>query len=197
MNKKETRTLISPIELRASDDNSDKRYVVGYALRFNSESENLGGFVEKIEPNALEGADMSDVRALFNHDPSQVLGRSKANTLKLSIDEFGLRYEIDMPDTTFARDLMNSMERGDIDQSSFAFMIDYENDGDSWEYDDSRDLYLRTIHKFRSISDVSIVTYPAYTATESIVAQRGLEDYKNELQNQILKRKLQLELELS
>jgi HK97 family phage prohead protease len=167
-----------PIELRAMEDNADKRYIVGYALRFNSESDNLGGFVERIDPKALEGADMSDVRALFNHDPNMVLGRSKAGTLKLEVDELGLKYTIEPPDTSFARDLMNSMQRGDIDQSSFGFFIDYANDGDSWQYDENRDLYVRTITKFKEILDVSPVTYPAYRATESVVAQRGLENYK-------------------
>lgn len=194
MSEKEIRTLTMPIELRSSEESEDTRYIVGYALRFNSESENLGGFIETIEPTALDGADMSDVRALFNHDASMVLGRSKSGTLKLEVDELGLRYTIEPPDTSFARDLMHSMQRGDIDQSSFGFSLNY-SDGDEWEYDEKRDVYLRTIKKFNTISDVSIVTYPAYTATESIVAQRSLESHKNDLARMKLKQKLMLELE--
>lgn len=195
MNNKEIRTLTMPIELRA-EESEDKSYIVGYALRFNSESENLGGFVEKIDTKALEGTDMSDVRALFNHDPSMVLGRSKAGTLKLEVDELGLKYIIEPPDTSFARDLMQSMTRGDIDQSSFAFSLNY-SEGDDWEYDEIRDIYLRTIKKFNAISDVSIVTYPAYTATESVVAQRSLESHKSELHKELRKRQIAIELELT
>lgn len=196
MNNKEIRTLTMPIELRALEDNDEKRYIVGYALKFNTESENLGGFVEKIDSRALESANLSDVRALFNHDANMVLGRSKAGTLKLEVDELGLKYTIDPPDTSFARDLMESMGRGDIDQSSFGFTLNYDNGGDEWEYDENRDLYVRTIREFKDIFDVSVVTYPAYTATESVVAQRGLANHKNELEKQMLKEKLMLELEL-
>lgn len=178
MTNKETRTITSPIELRASEENESKRYIVGYALRFNSESENLGGFVERIDPSALEGTNLDDVRALFNHDANMVLGRSKAGTLKLEADEFGLKYTIDPPDTTFARDLMESMNRGDIDQSSFGFTIVNDGTGDDWDYDEERDLYVRTIRKFNRLFDVSVVTYPAYQATESLVAQRSLDDFK-------------------
>ena len=81
-----------------------------------------------------------------------MLGRTKAGTLKLDVDDFGLRYEIEVPDTTFARDLVNSMERKDIDQSSFGFNVDYDNDGDSWTYLEERDIYLRTIKKIKSLS---------------------------------------------
>lgn len=196
VNQKEIRTLTMPIELRAAPDEADARYIVGYALRFNSESDNLGGFVEKIDATALDNANLSDVRALFNHNSSMVLGRSKAGTLKLEVDELGLKYTINPPDTSFARDLMNSMDRGDIDQSSFGFTIDYANDGDTWEYDENRDLYVRTIHRFKDIMDVSVVTFPAYQATESVVAQRGLENHKNDLQRKIKQRQIAIELDL-
>lgn len=203
MTNKEIRTLTMPIELRSMEENSEKRYIVGYALKFNSESEDLGGFVERIDSRALDGADMSDVRALFNHDANQVLGRSKAGTLKLEVDEIGLKYTIDPPDTQSARDLLHSMSRGDIDQSSFGFTIDYENDGDEWEYNEQRGLYVRTVRQFRNISDVSVVTYPAYTATESVVGQRGLEvahrsleSHKNELEIRMAQEQIAIELEL-
>lgn len=200
MSEKEIRTLSEPIkvELRDNDENENdsRQYVVGYALRFNSESEDLGGFIEKIEPTALTNTDLSDVRALINHDPSQVLGRTTSGTLKLSVDELGLRYEIDMPDTSYANDIMKSMTRGDINESSFGFIIDYENEGDSWEYDEKRDIYLRSIKSFKKLTDISIVTYPAYKATESVVASRSLEAHKNELARELKKRKLAIELEL-
>ncbi|MCP3026002.1 HK97 family phage prohead protease [Halobacillus sp. A5] len=202
---KETRTLTMPIELRASENDESKQVIVGYALKFNSESEDLGGFVEIIDPSALNGADMSDVRGLFNHDPNMVLGRSKSGSLTLEVDEFGLKYIIDPPDTSFARDLAFSMGRGDIDQSSFGFGITY--DGDEWKYDEKRDIYVRKINQFHSIVDVSVVTYPAYQATESVVAQRSLEDYKQnqeeirqakvrEEERKLKQKQIEIELEL-
>lgn len=201
---KEIRTLTMPVEIRsieAAEDQEAKQYIVGYALRFNTESQDLGGFVETIKPEALNNTDMSDVRALFNHDQSMVLGRSKAGTLKLEVDEFGLKYTIEPPDTTYARDLMHSMGRGDIDQSSFGFMI--AADGDDWTYDEQRDLYVRTITNIAKLTDVSAVTYPAYEASESLVAQRSLSDYKDTLEaakqqesRQLKQRQIAIEIEL-
>jgi uncharacterized protein len=194
-NEVEKRSFTSPIEIRKAEEDPEKRYIVGYALRFNSESNNLGGFVEKIDPSALEGANLEDVRALFNHDANQVLGRTRSGTLKLDVDEFGLKYTIDPPDTTFARDLMSSMARGDIDQSSFGFMVDYENDGDEWERDEQRGLYVRTIKRFSQLFDVSVVTYPAYDATQSMVAQRSLDLYKQQSESRSIEQD-QIEIEL-
>ncbi|ERN54100.1 HK97 family phage prohead protease [Alkalihalophilus marmarensis] len=195
MNKKEIRTLNSEIEIRSSSDDESQK-IVGYALRFDSKSEDLGGFVEVIKRDALNNADMSDVRALVNHDADKVLGRSTSGTLKLEVDDFGLKYIIDPPNTSYARDLIESMKRGDINQSSFAFIIDYENDGEEWDYNDDRDVYVRTIKRFKKISDVSVVTYPAYAATESVVSKRGLDDYKNELHNKLKQKQIAIELEL-
>lgn len=184
-----------PVEVR-TNEGENKNYIVGYALKFNSESENLGGFVEKIDPRALDNADISDVRALFNHSADKVLGRTKSGTLKLEVDEIGLRYTIEPPNTTFANDLMESMSRGDINQSSFGFVIDYDNEGDNWNYDESRDVYLRTINKFRKITDVSVVTYPAYQATESVVAKRSLDEFKSKVHNELKRKQIDIELDL-
>lgn len=198
-NEKEVRTLTMPVEVRASEEDDGKNIIMGYALRFNSESETLFGmFYEVIERGALDNADLSDVRALFNHNASNVLGRTKSHTLKLTVDEFGLRYEIEAPDTQFANDLIKSMRRGDIDQSSFGFVL--AEDGDEWEYDENRDLYKRTIRSFERLLDVSVVTYPAYQATESLVAERSLENFKqqqaNEEMRSLKQKQINLELDL-
>jgi hypothetical protein len=197
MTEKEIRTVDDGIEVRnlKTDDETVKTEIVGYALRFNTFSDDLGGFIETIKPTALQDADMSNVVALINHDRNKVLGRTTSNTLKLEVDEFGLRYTITPPDTTYARDLIESMQRGDISQSSFAFSLDYDED-DEWEIDEAKGLYVRTIKRFRSISDVSVVTVPAYQDSHVVVAQRSLENHKNELHNEILKRKLEIELDL-
>jgi HK97 family phage prohead protease len=114
-----------------------------------------------------EAITKDDVRALFNHDENFVLGRNKSGTLRLAEDETGLKYEIDPPDTSYARDLLTVVGRGDVDASSFAFRVIE----DMWEYfeqDDpdeaTRTPPLRTIKKCE-LFDVSPVTYPAYPTT--------------------------------
>lgn len=157
------------MEVRKSDD--EKRKIVGYGARFNELSEVLFFFREKIAPGAFKSAlEKSDARALINHDPNYVLGRTKSGTLNLNEDEVGLRYEIDPPDTSYANDLLVSIDRGDITQSSFAFTVGKE--GESW--DESGDIPIRTIHKFDEIFDVSPVTYPAYESTS--VGARSMVD---------------------
>src|SRR5579875_2269362 len=124
--KREVRFL-DAAELRIKPDGK----IVGYAAPFNSWSEDLGLFREIIRPGAFKRAIESrqDVRALFNHDPNLVLGRTSSGTLTLSEDEHGLLYEITPPDTQFARDLMKLIERGDIAGSSFGFSVVHQRWG--------------------------------------------------------------------
>lgn len=148
-------------EMRLNFDNKSPR-IIGYAAVFNQETELYPGFREKIAPGAFsESIKNDDVRALINHDPSLILGRNKSNTLKLSEDDHGLKYEIIPPDTQAARDLMVSIKRGDINQSSFGFNILKR----SVEVNDEEDEMIRTIEKAQ-LFDVSPVTYPAYPSTE-------------------------------
>jgi HK97 family phage prohead protease len=155
--------------------NADKPPVmIGYASVFNSDSENLGGFIERVAPEAFDWTlkQKPDVRALIDHDSSLVLGRTKAGTLRLSVDNKGLKAEIDPPDTSYARDLMVSMERGDVSQMSFGFRV-LE---DSWD-DLDKEVARRILRKLDlDGGDVSIVTYPAYRATK--VSVRALETLK-------------------
>lgn len=155
-------------ELRAQND----AQVSGYGSVFGMQSEDLGGFREIIAPGAFDGRLDDDVRALFNHDPNYVLGRTKSGTLRLSIDKTGLRYDVDFPETTIARDLMESIKRGDVDQSSFAFTVE---DDDFTEADG---VIIRTINKVKRLFDVSPVTYPAYP--DATVGVRSLEKFLKE-----------------
>lgn len=152
-------------ELRAEEN----KPVTGYGSVFSKQSEDLGGFREIIAPGAFDGRLDDDVRALFNHDPNYVLGRTKAGTLNLSIDKEGLRYEVDFPNTTVAKDLMESIKRGDVDQSSFAFTVDDD------EFTEVDGVIVRTIHRVKKLFDVSPVTYPAYP--DASVGVRALETY--------------------
>lgn len=150
------------IELRAED-----RKIVGYAAVFNSPTDIGGLFREQIRPGAFkEAIERDDVRALIDHDSTLVLGRNKAGTLRLQEDAHGLRIEIDPPDTQYARDLIVSMERGDITQMSFGFIARKQ------EWDDTQDPPLRTVLDVE-LFDVSVVTYPAYPDTSA--ALRSLE----------------------
>jgi len=147
--------------------------LVGYAAVFNKMSNQLGGqygFREMIEPGAFDGVLDNDVRAVLNHDANFVLGRSGAGTLRLSVDEVGLRYEVDMPNTQYARDLMESVRRGDIKESSFKFTVLKD------EWSESDEGAVRSIKQFGRLLDVSPVTYPAYP--DATVAQRSLEQWK-------------------
>lgn len=169
----ERRCAPTEFEVRARKGDGDGVVVEGHAAVFGRRSQNLGGFVEVIDPKAFDRSlgDNPDVRALINHDPSLLLGRSRSGTLRLAKDSTGLHYEIDLPDTQAARDLRVSMERGDISHSSFAFFV--MRDGDVWSETEEgfpqRTLTAVSIHN----GDVSPVTYPAYEDTDSGVAGRA------------------------
>lgn len=196
MREQEIRNIPTNFEVRTEEDNQQKR-IVGYALKFNSWSDNLGGFVETIDRNALDNCDLTDVRCLIDHDPQKILGRTTNGTLKLTIDDIGLRFECIPSGTSYAQDLFVNMESKNINQCSFGFVLNWDNNNcDSWEYDEQNDIYKRTIKDVKKLFDVSPVTFPAYSATECVVAKRKVDDLKQELQRQILKRKLEIELEL-
>ena len=147
------------------DDAAPK--IVGYAAVFDSLSRDLGGFREKIMPGAFTRSIKrgDDVAALFGHNPELVLGRLSNGTLRMEEDDHGLRVEIDPPDTTTGRDVVEYIRRGDIDAMSFGFVVDNE----SWSNDDDGD--VRTLHAV-SIYDVSAVTFPAYPDTTLAVRSR-------------------------
>ena len=148
----EKRTM-GTIEVREAD--GDEMVLEGYAAVFNSETD-LGAFREVIKPGAFDDVMDNDVRALINHDPNLVLGRTTNGTLKLEQDERGLKYRVELGKQQYAKDFYESVKRGDISQSSFAFTIDKQ----SW----NEERTVRSVDKVRQLLDVSPVTYPAYSA---------------------------------
>lgn len=155
------------IEMRAAESEADadqRTTVSGYAALFNSPSEDMG-FIEIIEPGAFtEAIPTSDIRALFNHDPNLILARTASGTLKVEEDSIGLRYEFQIPGTTFGNDFRIMLQRGDVNQSSFAFSVKEQ----AWEtkkLENGELQYTRRIKKVSSLYDVSPVTYPAYADT--------------------------------
>lgn len=161
----ERRFFTAPLEIRAKgDDGKMPKKVGGYAARFGS-TYDMGWFTEEVVPGAFDGADMSDVVGLFNHDSNQILGRNTAGTLRLTIDSDGLGYEIDLPDSPNGHNVGVAVERGDITQSSWGFSIEE----DEWRTVGGKD--HRTIKKIKRVYDVSPVTFPANPDTT--VAKRS------------------------
>lgn len=160
--KPERRTLQSEFRIEQREDG--KKLIRGHAAVFNSETD-LGWFRERIAPGAFtESIGKDDVRALFNHDSNHILGRNTAGTLTMREDERGLYVEIAPPDTQVGRDLVTSIERGDISQMSFGF----QTIKDSWETEENAAKDLRTLEKVK-LWDVSPVTFPAYQETDVAV----------------------------
>lgn len=175
--KMERRYTNTTIELRDIDA---EPVVSGYAARFNEQSEVLWGFREVILPGAFKDAlEAPDIRALFNHDPSQIVARTKNNTLRVWEDEHGLLYEF-TPNmkTTAGRDLVELIRRGEVDQSSFAFSMD----GGVEEWDDTGEIPVRKLIQIPKLYDVSPVTYPAYPSTS--VGVRSAKDVYEEYRAQ-------------
>lgn len=166
-----------PMERRAwgtpALDGEGKK-VIGYAAVFGSLSQDLGGFIEQVDPAAFARSlkDKSDIRALLDHDSSKILGRTSSGTLRLSTDSRGLKIEVDLPDTTYANDLRAVMARGDVSQMSFGFLV--RPGGESWGQttDGKR---LRTLTDVELI-EVSIVSIPAYSETEAILRRISLSE---------------------
>lgn len=155
-------------ELRVEQRGDGGQVITGYAAVFETLSEVIWGFREKISRGAFTAVLGDDVRALWNHDPNYVLGRTKSGTLRLSQNDVGLRVDVDVPDTTWARDLVESIKRGDVTGQSFAFSIAVGDD--EWQKVDGAD--VRTITKIKRLYDVGPVTYPAYPDTD-VVARAG------------------------
>lgn len=159
-------------EMRAITNGDGLRKIVGYAAVFNSLSEEMCGFREKIAPGAFGKSVLADdIRALWNHNSDHVLGRNKSGTLALSEDDRGLKIEVDPPDTQWARDLMVSIDRGDVDKMSFGF----RTITDKWEMVGGQE--IRTLIEVK-LFDVSPVTFPAYPDTQ--VALRSLEQHRKD-----------------
>lgn len=148
--------------------------IAGYGAVFNQRSELLGGqFVEIIAPGAFDDVLGQDVRGLFNHDPNYLLGRTVSGTLRLTVDQRGLAYEIDTPNTQTIRDLVvEPLKRGDMTGSSFAMRV--APGGDTWHEEGG--VIVRTIYKIAELRDVGPVSFPAYP--DSSAAQRSLDAWK-------------------
>jgi HK97 family phage prohead protease len=171
----ERRTAKSFVQMRG-------KQLVGLAARYSSQAE-LPGFTETIAPGAFDKILESepDVVCLFNHDSAKVLGRTSANTLHLTATHRGLEFSCELPDTSYANDLHESVKRGDVSGCSFAFNV---GDKDQrWEERNGK--VFRTITNFSALQDVSAVTHPAYSDTELDARAAALNEISAETRSRL------------
>jgi HK97 family phage prohead protease len=177
-------------ETRAADS-EDKSLIEGKASSFGTLYD-MGWFLEKVSADSMKDADMSECKCLFNHDQNIVLGAMSSNTLDISTTKEGLMYRSEVPDTTSAMDAYKLIKRGDVDKSSFGFIVSEQ----TWTEVDRSSLVgqipdetldrmtyggkvdIREITKISKLFDVSPVTYPANPDTSA--AKRSHDDYKKE-----------------
>lgn len=163
----ERRTLSVEVEVREADGSPR---VTWYPAVFDRWSEDMG-FREIIRPGAFSKTiGEADIRALFNHDPNYVLGRNTADTLKLEEDDRGLKAEVSPPDTQWARDLLVTVRRKDVNQGSFGFSVPRGKD----KWTEQGDRLEREIFEAK-LFDTSIVTFPAYPDTAGAQVRSLLE----------------------
>ena len=187
--KNQVRSL-GKLQTRADNNETDEMKIEGHFVVFNSETELYDGMYEEISDKAFANIDLSDIRALADHDTAKVLGRTKSNTLKLSVDDKGLYGEITInKNDSEAVNLYERVKRGDIDQCSFGFnILDETMDTRA---DGSTKWTITEIELF----EVSIVTFPAYqdTSVEARSEQmkqlekRNLQTRKQKLKERITK----------
>ena len=162
----ERRFTSVPVEIRTGSDRA-KNTIGGYAAKFvPAISQNLGGFKEQIAPGAFNRSASQawpDVQARYNHEDSMLLGTTSGGSLRLAVNETGLQYEVDMLDDAISQRIYMLVQRGDVRQSSFAFVSDV----DDWTTDDTG-FPLRTLQQVRLV-DVAPVNAPAYLDTTAAV----------------------------
>lgn len=178
----ETRALETKMET------TQNRTIRGYALKWGTRSNDLGGFVETLEPESLAKTDLTDVRAFIDHEPSKIIGRTTSGTLRLDVNDIGLRFEVDVPKTSYGDDLLEMVNRGDITGCSFGMVV--PDGGAKWTKENGT--YLRSITEISRLWEISIVTMPAYEDTNVEVAKRELSDEKTREASDILFLELEL-----
>lgn len=157
-------------EIRTATLSAADKKLVGYAVKWNRRSEVLWDeFVEQFAPNAFKDslAAGADVRALYEHDHSALLGRNTSGTLVLSEDATGLRFELTPPDTQLGRDVLILVERGDISGMSFGFRALKD------QWDSTQQPYVRTVLA-AELREITVTSLPAYRETDIQIAKRSL-----------------------
>ncbi|EMI5490885.1 HK97 family phage prohead protease [Providencia stuartii] len=158
------------LEIRTATLSANNQKLVGYVIKWNSRSHVLWDeFVEQFAQNAFSNSLSSgaDVRALYEHDYTNLLGRTTSGTLQLTEDATGLRFELTPPDTQLGRDVLTLVERGDIDGMSFGFRAIKD------QWDISQEPYVRTVLE-AELREITITSLPAYPDSGVEIAKRSL-----------------------
>ena len=191
MNRRETmiqneKLIIKSSEIRAveptdDNDNSTGKQLEGYALMFNQPSKDLGGFIEQIDPQALQNTDLSQVLFLNDHNFNQPIAKVGSG-LTLDVDNQGLHFVVDIDDeVSFEADLYNLIQKGVVNSMSFGFELPDDGSGEQWSEDPTTGVVTRLITNIQTLYEVSAVSLPAYSA--STVATRGYDSFINKKQN--------------
>ncbi len=148
---------------------ADSTKLTGYAILFDSPSQDLGGFIERVRPGSLKRslANPDNIRALVEHDPHKLLGRVGSGTLQLREQDRGLYFELSLPDVSYARDISTLVKRGDIGGVSFGFRVNAG--GEQWEMRDGQ--LVRDLTDI-DLREISIVSDPAYQETSVAVRSK-------------------------
>lgn len=192
MNNREKRYSVGSISIEKRAGNEDSRTITGYAVVFDKWSATLGGshwgFREKINRDAFTDTDMSAVIATFNHNFDNVLARVDSDSLVLSIDDSGLKYTFEAPNTTAGNDLLENIRNGNVKGSSFMFTVDEQ----TWTYKDNDQDAIdeREITKVGELIELGPVTVPAYPDTTA--AERSHKESKPTESSGWHKRKLEI-----
>ena len=175
-------------EIRSTEVVRDDTKLVGYVVKWNSRSQLIWGeFYEQFAPKAFSQSlsNNPDIRALFEHDHKALLGRTISNTLILAEEDIGLRFKLPAPDTQLGRDLLVSVDRGDIRGMSFGFIATSE----SWDF--NQEPCLRTVNS-AEIYEVTVTSMPAYQESDIQIAKRSMLEAKAKFQPDLSKAWLDL-----
>lgn len=181
----EQRQMVFNADFKVRENDEQEKFIEGYFIRYNEETELFQGMYEEIKPEAIEKSLLNnDIRCLFNHDSAVVLGRTGNNTLELRSDAQGLwgKVKINQNDKQ-ANDIYARIQRGDINACSFGFIpldeeVEYRDDGS-----------VKFIVRDADLKEVSPVTFPAYPTT-SIQARKN--EFKEIEKRKLDKRKIEL-----
>ncbi|MBY6835981.1 HK97 family phage prohead protease [Clostridium botulinum] len=194
--EKEIRRFIADnLEVRESEENSNtKKCIRGYINKFNTRSQYMG-FYEEVNKSAFDKtlADGHNIYAMYNHDHSKILGSTRSTSLKLYTDDIGLAFELEINNNiSYVNDLYELVSNGDIDGCSFGFYVTNDN----WSYTEEG-IDLRIINELELI-EVTITPFPAYLDSEASCRSFEIhrEDLEKHKQNELRKKKIEIELEL-
>lgn len=176
---KEIRSIQGDIHVVQRDNSDNPKQIQGYAALFNTESVDLGGFIEVIKPTALDGVDLSEVQLIYGHENNSILARVDSGNLTLTVDETGLFFLATLADTNLANDVYQDILAGNLKGMSFGFTI--PDDGDDWIFNQG-DTAVHVVNQIGDVVEITITPNPAYQDT-SVSVKRSLDEARKDKEN--------------